>query len=190
MKKTFLICFVLLSFNLVSQVTQLNDGYYVTNNNDTIKCKFKAKRASIGKKINFVNLFFDISVIENGINKNFKPHEVKSFTVYDIKDTKYKFGSYINEILFVNILIEGCLTLGNVYSYHRYDYSYIPITAIIKDGLVYRISSYNKKKTIEKLISDSPKILKKWTNKEYKSSDIEQLVKDYNEDMCERKLTH
>lgn len=187
MKKTFLFTFVLLSFNLIAQVTQLNDGFYVTNNNDTIKCQFKTHRAIIGKKIDYVDLFFEISIVENGVNKKFKPLEIKSFTVYDIKDTKYKFGSYINEIHFVNILIEGCLTLGNAYSYHRYDYSYIPVTAIIKDGIVYRIIGKNKENNIRSIISDSPEILEKWTNNEYKKTGIEQLVKDYNENMCKNK---
>ena len=101
MKRTFLICFVLLSFNLVAQVAQLNDGFYVTNNNDTINCKTKTHRGMIGKGINSFELIDGVTVIESDVTKRFKPHEIKSFTVYDIKDKKYKYTSYIGEDRFV-----------------------------------------------------------------------------------------
>ena len=78
MKRTFLICFVLLSFNLVAQVAQLNDGFYVTNNNDTINCKIKTHRGMIGKEINSFELIDGVTVIESDVTKRFKPHELST----------------------------------------------------------------------------------------------------------------
>lgn len=181
MKRTFLICFVLLSFNLVAQVAQLNDGFYVTNNNDTINCKIKTHRGMIGKGINFFELIDGVSVIENGVSTRFKPHEIKSFTVYDIKDKKYKYASYIGEDWFVVILEEGQISIGNVYSYNLLSLSFSTITTLIKNEKVYRLNAPNRKQIIGELISDYPDLQKQWLyEKNYKSSDIDKLIKDYN----------
>jgi hypothetical protein len=181
MKKTFLICFVLLSFNLVAQVAQLNDGFYVTNNNDTITCKIKTHRAMVGKGIDVMELVCDISVVENGVNKRFNAREIKSFTVYDIKDKKYKFASYKGEDCFVRILEEGHISIGYVYSFNPINLSFSTITTLIKNEKVYRLNISNRKQIIGELIADFPELQKEWLfGKNYKSNDIERLIKDYN----------
>lgn len=184
MKQIILFGFMLLAINSYSQT---KNGYYVTNNNDTIKCEFMTSSMLFSDDIDISVFHGPITVIENGVKKKFKPHEIKSFTVFENENKKHKFGSFSEEKkYFVNILVDGCLTLGNLYSFHPYDHSYYPLSAFIKDGIIYRINLLNSKKIIEKLISDSPKIHTKWMNKEYKKSGIEQLAKDYNEDMCKR----
>ena len=172
MKRTILICFVLLSFNLVAQVAQLNDGFYVTNNNDTINCKIKTHRGMVGKGINVMELVCGISVIQNEVSKSFKAHEIKSFTVYDIKDRKYKFASYRGEDCFVKILEEGHISIGNVYSYNPLSLSFSTITTLMKNEKVYRLSISNRKQIIGELISDYPELQKEWlSGKNYKSKE-------------------
>lgn len=190
MKRTFLICFVLLSFNLVAQVAQLNDGFYVTNNNDTINCKIKTHRGMVGKGINFFELIDGVSVVENGVSKRFKPHEIKSFTVYDIKDKKYKYTSYIGEDYFVIILEEGRISIGNVYSYNPMSLNFSTITTLIKDEKVYRLNIPKRKQIIGELISDYPELQKEWLyGKSYKLSNIDKLIKDYNAYMKNNSLS-
>ncbi len=190
MKRTFLICFVLLSFNLVAQVAQLNDGFYVTNNNDTINCKIQTHRGMVGKGINSFELIDGVSVIENGVSKRFKPHEIKSFTVYDIKDKKYKYASYIGEDYFVIILEEGRISIGNVYSYNPLSLSFSTITTLIKNEKVYRLNIPKRKPIIGDLISDYPELQKEWLyGKSYKLRDIDKLIKDYNAYMKNNSLS-
>ena len=190
MKRTFLICFVLLSFNLVAQVAQLNDGFYVTNNNDTINCKIKTHRGMIGKGIDFFELIGGVSVIENGVSKSFKPHEIKSFTVFDIKDKKYKYASYIGEDCFVIILEEGLISIGNVYSYNPLSLSFTTITTLIKNEKVYRLNMPKRKQFIGELISDCPELQNKWLDgKSYKLNNVDKLIKDYNAYMKNNSLS-
>lgn len=181
MKKTILLSFILLSFNLVAQVAQLNDGFYVSNDNDTIICKFNTHRAIVGRGIDVMELVCNISVIENGVNKRFKAHEIKSFTVYDIKDRKYTFASYTGEDCFVKILEEGHISIGNVYSYNPFSLSISTLTTLIKNGKVYRLNISNRKQIIGELISDYPELQKEWLyGKNYKSKDFDKLINDYN----------
>lgn len=190
MKRTFLICFVLISFNLVAQVAQLNDGFYVANNNDTINCKIKTHRGMIGKGIDFFELISGVSVIENGVSKRFKPHEIKSFTVYDIKNKIYKYASCIGEDCFVIILEEGQISIGNVYSYNVVSFSFSTITTLIKNGKVYRLNVPKSKQIIGELISDYPDLQKQWQYGEnYKLSNIDKLIKDYNAYMKSNSLS-
>lgn len=189
MKRTFLICFVLLSFNLVAQVAQLNDGFYVTNNNDTINCKIKTHRGMIGKGINSFELIDGVTVIESDVTKRFKPHEIKSFTVYDIKDKKYKYTSYIGEDRFVVILEEGKISIGNVYSYNPMSLSFSTITTLIKNEKVYRLNTPKRKQIIGELISDYPELQKEWLYGKGDKLSIDKLIKDYNAYMKNNSLS-
>lgn len=182
MKKIILFSLMLFSINSYSQTKK---GYYVTNNNDTINCMFVTTQMLFKDQLDISGLHGRITVIENDIKKKFRPHEIKSFTVYDNDNKQYKFGSFAEEEkYFVNILVDGCLTLGNLYAFHPYDHAYSPQPAFIKDGKIYRINIFNEKKTIEKLISDSPRLLEKWIKGEFKKSGYEQIAKEYNENMC------
>ena len=179
MKKIILFCLVLFSINLYSQTRK---GYYVTNNNDTINCIFETSTLLFSQKLDISALHGPINVIVNGEKKKFKPHEIKSFTVYDTNDKQYKFGSFDAEKrYFVHIFVEGRITLCHLYSAHPYDHSYFPITALIKDGKIYKLNLFNVKQTVDDLISDSPELSEDWMNrKSHSISTLEALVKDYN----------
>ncbi len=181
-RKIILFSLVLFSINLYSQTKK---GYYVTNNNDTINCLFQSSTLLFSDKLDISVFHGPIRVIENGVKKKYKPLEIKSFTVYDTDDKQYKFGSFADEKrYFVNILIEGCLTLCNLFSAHPYDHSYSPQPAFIKDGKIYRISIFNKKRTIENLISDFPELQEEWIKGKYSKSGLEEIAKDYNVRKC------
>ena len=129
-------------------------------------------------------------LIENDVTKRFKPHEIKSFTVYDIKDRKYKYASYIGEDWFVVILEEGKISIGNVYSYNPMSLSFSTITTLIKNEKVYRLNIPKRKQFIGELISDYPELQKEWLyGKGYKSSNIDKLIKDYNAYMKNNSLS-
>jgi len=179
MKKIILIGFVLLSINLVSQT---KNGFYITNANDTINCLFVTPKTFFGNKLDVSALYGPITVIENGVKKKFKHHEIKSFTLYDTKDIKYKFGSFKDEKrCFVNILVEGRLSLCNVYSTNSYDHSFSPIQALVKDEKMYRLNIFNIRRIIGELISDCPELNKDWLEgQKYKTKDLEVIVKVYN----------
>jgi len=179
MKTIILIGFVLLSFNLFSQT---NNGYYVTNTNDTIKCQVETKRTPFSQKMNISELYLRVLVIENGVHKKFKAHEIKSFTVYDTNDKEYKFASVAGvKEYFVNVLVEGTLSLYNLYSTDTFDLSFSPIEVMIKEGEIYYLNIGNPQQKIGELIYDSPELKKEWiAGHKYKSNDKAELVKDYN----------
>jgi len=185
MKKILLIGFVLLSFNLFSQTIK---GFYVTNSNDTINCMFVKPLSFFGNKLDVSALYGPITVIENGVKKKYKPHEIKSFTVYDTNDVKYLFGSFDDEKrYFVNILIEGRLSLCNVYSTHPYDHSFWPIQAMVKDGKIVRLNVFTMHRKIGELLADCPELQKEWLEgHKYKSNDKEAIVNDYNTCMAKQ----
>ena len=178
MKRILLIGFVLLSFNLFSQTLK---GFYVTNTNDTVNCTVVKPLSFFGNKLDVSALYGPLTVIENGVKKKFKHHEIKSFTVYDA-DKKYVFGSFVDEKrCFANILIEGRLSLCNVYSTHPYDHSFSPIEAMVKDGKMYRLNIFNRHRTIGELIADCPELYTEWlAGNKYKKSDTEAIVQAYN----------
>ncbi|HRZ96521.1 MAG TPA: hypothetical protein P5084_03115 [Paludibacter sp.] len=173
---------IVLGFFPVLIFAQLKPAYYVTNSYDTVKCQIVALKDFWGKKTDPAAFHGRITVEENGVKKKFKPHEIKSFTVFDSDKLTFKYVSLPEDKkYFVRMVVEGGdLTLYNFYSFHPYDKSYSPISVFVKEGKQYRVIPIKYKKTIESMISDKPEIYAKWKGGEYKNSTFEKITLDYN----------
>ena len=183
--KIFLLCFFFLSTNLFSQVRK---GYYVTNNNDTIKCSFKVSNQIFHDRVDVASLHGTIMIIENGVTKKYKPHEIKLFNVIDIDSVEYKFKSFDTEKLFVHVFIEGRITLCHIYGFHPYDHGYMPYLAFFKDKKFYTILMFNEKKILKEILADNPEVLNDYLNGKYKNNKkyYENIVIDYNKKFSNR----
>jgi len=177
--KTLLL--TVLGFLPVFIYAQLKPAYYVTNTNDTIKCRIVALENFWGTKTDPSAFHGRITVEEEGVEKKFKAHQIKSFTVFDSDELTYKYVSLPEDRkYFVRVLVEGSLTLYHFYSFHPYDKSYSPISVFLKGGKQYRVIPISYKKTIEKMISDKTEIYTKWKAGAYKKSSFEEITRDYN----------
>lgn len=177
--KTLLL--TVLGFLPVFIYAQLKPAYYVTNTNDTVKCSIVAFKDFWGKNTDPGAFHGRITVEEEGVRKKFKAHQIKSFTVFDSDELKFKYVSLPEDKkFFVRVLVEGSLSLYHFYSFHPYDKSYSPISVFVKDGNQFRVIPISYKKTIVKMISDKPEIFAKWEAGAYKKSSFEDITRDYN----------
>jgi len=176
MKQTILISLIFLSFNLYSQT---KDGFYVTNSLDTVQCKIELP--TFFGKTDFYSLYGSVKVNIDGVTKRYKPKQIQSFTVYNIDSVNYKFMSFETERYFVNVLVEGGLTLCEVYNPNPYDHSPGSVYALIKNNKIKYLNLFNTRSEVGKLISDYPELYKDWAvDKKYSIKDIVAVVKAYN----------
>jgi hypothetical protein len=165
-----------LTFNLYSQT---KEGFYVTNSLDTVKCKIELP--TYNGKLDFYAFYGSVKVDIDGVKKKYKPKKIQSFTVYNIDSVNYKFMSFETERYFVNVLVEGGLTLCKVYNPHPYDHSPGFVYALIKNNKIKHLNLFNTHGAVGKLISDYPGLYKDWAvDKKYSTSDLVEVVKAYN----------
>jgi hypothetical protein len=183
MKKSIVILFILI-FNS-NCFGQNNNGYYITNSNDTIKCYFDL--FSISGKFDPQTVRNKIKLITNSGDKLiFKPNEIKSFFISKINSRDYKFVSISNHNYFYHEIIKGKISYFKVYlnnpggafgtlvSEKLYLYKNEKLTEI--DPLFLR-------KGLSKQIEDYSELNLKWidSNKYYKLNQFEEVIKLYNE---------
>jgi hypothetical protein len=181
-------------FVFISLLVNLNfygqdyKGYYITKQNDTIKCGFDI----------FVNIFdshkFDpqtvrnkIKIIDaNGEMLKFKPNEINSFFILQTNSGDYKFVSIANHNYFYHEIIKGKLSyykvylnnsggaLGKLASERLYLY---------KNENLIEIDPLFLRKGLSKQIEDYSELHKKWidSNNYYELNKFEEVIKLYNE---------
>jgi len=180
MKNVLLLTFIFLTLNATSQ-TRIKDGSYVTTSGDTIVCKIVTTPTIMGD-INFSPLAKRVTIIQNDEKIKFKPHEIKSFIVVDDKGVTHKFVSLAgDETRFYNEVINGRLSLYNLYSNHPYDGSMSILPIMVKDEKIVFLNVINPRQRIGDLISDCPDLYKEWTEGDkYSPKNKEAIVRAYN----------
>lgn len=183
-KIIFSVIFCLVSVTFYGQNYK---GYYITNENDTIKCSFDIP------VILFDSEKFDPQTVRNkikivtdtGEKFSFKPNQIKSFFIKETKKGDYNFVSIANQNYFYHEIIKGKLSYLKVYLNNSggvLGYYASVRYFIIKDGDLTELNSMNLKKGLSKQIKDYPELDLKWmdSNNYYKVNQIEEVIELYN----------
>lgn len=160
--------FTLTIFSFMQLKSQVDNQYYINNNNDTIKSQilsYSSKR---------------VVILENGEKKKFKPNEIKAFVFGNGKQTK--FVSLNNDKNnFYEEVISGKLSLYNVYTNNAYNGMTMILPVMMKNDKIVYLNVLNPRKRIAELISDCPMLLKEWNETEnYPTKDKDKITEAYN----------
>ncbi|MFB0910411.1 MAG: hypothetical protein QMA99_05595 [Flavobacterium sp.] len=180
-----LIVFIVIISTFTVHAQRFN-GYVVTNSNDTIKCKFSLEMNMFDK-----TLFYDSGISkgakiykENGEKAKYKPTELKTVFITGPKQGDYKFVSLEQDKEhFFHEKIKGKLSYYVVYKGNLQGGFPIEIPYFLKDGNLIEIKGFSSRKKFGELIDDYPGLYEKWidSNNYYKISQIEEVIKLYNE---------
>lgn len=179
MKQIFL-TFLLLA--ALSAASQIQDGYYIKPDGDTVHCKIKVFQDAYGRS-NYSFLSKKVKIIENGVQKKHTPAEIKLFYFINAEGEPMKFVALPeNKVTFFEEIIHGRLSLYYMHTMHSYDYSLSEIPVLYKDGKIEVFGFGSHRRVIGDLITDCPEIHNEWmvTKKYDRATDIELLVRDYN----------
>lgn len=167
MKYCFSLFFLLFTTFIFSQKF---GEYYVTNNNDTIKCDIIKHSHS------------RVIILENGQKKKFKPHEIKLYSVFVGAHVKYV-SLLNNKNQFFIERIKGRLSLYHIDDWDFYSKSIVLRNALVKDNnnIIYLKNKNSNRKTISSLIADCPTVLTDWNDIEkYPTENFERVIESYN----------
>jgi hypothetical protein len=203
MKHLFLLFLIFISSGIYGQKrVKLIDVYVVTYSNDTLYGKINERYSD---DPDFITLPF---IFSNGTPREFKPFEIKSFTIGDNSFESLEFGdkpcASCSDKVFIKRYIDGPMIL------YIYQSSKIAVGGLIMGGPISKcvINYYIRKQQDTKAIlayrqpcdyeilvavtqpnnyekfcdyfSDIPDICKKIKEKEYTRKEIELIVSDYN----------
>jgi len=171
------------------------DGYYVTNENDTIKCKFEfipRKFDELKDYMLFHKFLYSIKkkvtvLLENGEKKTFKPTDIKLFNIKKKDFEYYKFVSLKED---TKNFYEEVFT-GKISVYYSHWSSDAPKqTYYLKDGSLYSRETNlgNFRNWIGKLIEDNPDLYSRWmdSDKYYQKKEVFDVIKIYNVDFLNK----
>lgn len=183
MKKIVIIFIIILnSFNVQCQEFK---GYVVTNENDTIKCKFIIETNLFNKNIAYFNYIRRKITIVNELNEKvtYKPYELISFNVEYNGDNKFISVQNDNYSRFFHEVLEGKISLLVIYerSMSQYRVGDTPYYYLLKDNILTDLSLGGHRNEIGVLFEDYPQLHKDWMDKKYKTKDYVDVIKKYNE---------
>lgn len=184
MKKNLILLFYFI-FIFTSQGQKFN-GYVVTNENDTINCKFFVGTNFIYKKMFYPSsVKRKVKILNNkGEKITYKPHELISFCINETDRGSYKFVSIQadNYRDFFHVAIEGKITL--LYTYiQNMDSSETPREYYYKNYELYETDWIDQRNQFGLLIKDNKELYEKWmdSNNFFKLRQIPEVIKLYNE---------
>ncbi len=186
MKKS-LIIFVLLV--LCSNIYGQNfDGYVVTNENDTIRCKFFVETNLINNKIFYAtSVYSKVKILTyKGEKIKYSPIDLKCFLINGTTDGNFKFVSfkYDNYKHFYHEVVGDRLSYYRLYnknnSYTAVNQTYKEF--IYKDDTFLELGMFNTRKNLAELIKDNQEIYNKWMDENgyYKLKDAFNIINQYN----------
>lgn len=180
MQKTSKLNFVLtifLMFYVLNVFGQYHAGYIVKNNGDTLKCDIFLPKYLNGQ-LNYSTLTKNITIkTETGIVK-YKPTDINIVEIQLNNSKRVRFVSIPeDEKQFFQENTKGKL------SYFTLHISSSGFAAPIlrKDGKLTYLNVVNKKKRVENLIADFPKLREDWNDGNYDFSELKKVVKIYNQ---------
>ncbi|HLV23376.1 MAG TPA: hypothetical protein VKY36_01175 [Moheibacter sp.] len=88
------------------------DGYYITNENDTIEAQIRIEVNFIDPSIIKISTIKQkVSVFVNGKKKRFKPFEIKEFHIYEQGGITFKPIKLGKKSIFAKVEVEGALSV-------------------------------------------------------------------------------
>lgn len=183
MKKLFFV-FAIISLNIQAQ--QRFNGYVVTNENDTIKCRF-----SLEMNIFNDSLFYDSGISkrakifkQNGEKVKYLPTELKTVFITGPKQGDYKFVSLEQDKKhFFHEKINGKLSYYILYTGNLQGGFPLETIYFLKEGKLTENSGFSSRKKFGELIKDYSELYEKWmdSNNYYKLGQFPEVIKLYNE---------
>ncbi len=180
-------------------------GYYITNNNDTVFCHFSID-FDLFEKIKLRPLQYKIEYIDSaGAKHKFKAGEIKRF-FFSIDTLSYSFVTIRNtfnterafhtdSVIFANILIDGYVKLYKIFYETSGGFMQGPYETAVppihnNKGFNYYVKKGTGepdgvrqlyfRKDITDILNDYQELVNKINNKEYKYSDMEKVISEYN----------
>jgi hypothetical protein len=166
------------------------EGFYVTNCDDTIKCRFTLPERL--DSIDFVAIQWKVAVYTLDSNKLvlLKPEDIKGYT-FTCNRKIYTFISVLNNFknwklfrhkyIFLRSEINGSVKVYSYFSYSNTHYTPYNKYVIQKsNGALILINNRKFYKKIKEYFKDNKTIYDKIMSKEYKPNNILSIVNEYN----------
>ena len=179
---------VMLSLILVSISVNAEEceGYYVTNNLDTIQCKINISKNIFHKDVyHFHRISERVRLIDAEGTKNFSPQEIASFVVIVPNGDTCKFVSVqTDNRYFYREMAVGKISMFLIYQTHPYDRSMLTDCIFFKNNestkLGFMNTIRNQRKKVSLLLSDNPEVLAKWETAKFNLDTLQEIIKEYN----------
>ncbi|WP_339923702.1 hypothetical protein [uncultured Cyclobacterium sp.] len=174
---TFLIFYVFNSFG------QYHAGHIINNNGETLKCEIFLPNYLNGQ-LNYSALTKNITTkTETGIIR-YKPTDIKIAEIQLENNDKVRFMSIPEDKK--QFLQENEIGKLSYFTLHISNSGFAaPI--LRKDGKLTYLNVVNKKKRVENMIADFPKLREDWNNNKYDFTELQNVVKLYNQHFKEMK---
>lgn len=181
-----LIVFSLTMISITSVVANDYEGYYVTNNLDTIKCRIGLSENPFYKGVYlFQRISERVRLIDAEGRKKFRPQEIAGFVLFLPDGDNCKFVSVpTDNRYFYREMASGEITMYFKYMSHPYDRGMITECVLFKNNvpvvLGYMSSRRKQREKINLLLSDKPEVLAKWEAAEFSLDTLQEVIKEYN----------
>lgn len=146
--------FIFSLFTSISLWGKQFDGYYITNENDTIEAKIHIEVNMFDNSIiRNSSIRTGVTVFVNEEKRKFKPFEIKGFHIYDQNGISFKPIKIGKNTLFAQVKVEGKLSVflyGTTNLYGGAEYGHIVVKFLDKEPLVLS----TKKKLLKYLNND------------------------------------
>ncbi len=181
-----LMVFSLIIISFSSAVAKEYQGYYVTNDLDTIKCTFNITENIFYKgDYNFHMISQRVRLTDAEGKKYFKPQTIACFVIFlPIGECKFV-SMQTDDYYFYHELATGKISMYLVYHKHPYDGGKITHCVFYKNNELTELGTMttmrNQRKKVNLLLSDNPEVLAKWEAAEFSYEILQALIKEYNE---------
>ena len=180
-----LVMFPLLLLNISVNAEEC-EGYYVTNNLDTIKCKIDISKNIFWKDVyHFHWISEGVRLIDAEGVKFFRPQEITSFVVTVPNGVTCKFISVqTDNRYFYREMAVGKISMYLKYQTHSYDGGMLTDCVFFKNGqstiLGFMNTKKNQRKKVNLLLSDNPEVLAKWEKVKFTIDTLQEIIEEYN----------
>jgi hypothetical protein len=177
--------FIALNLFLTVSITtnsfgQFHKGFLITKNNDTVTCEIFAT-SYFNNELNLSSLTKSIVTKNNGERQKYKPIDITGFSITCPVRGKLYFASIPQDKNnFFQVLTSGRISLYNLHISHL-DGSGYPAPILHKNDKLVYLNVINRKKRVENLISDYPRLCEDWKNNKYGFNEINEVVLEYNQ---------
>ncbi|MDI1257508.1 MAG: hypothetical protein PSV16_15550 [Flavobacterium sp.] len=183
----FLFTFFIIGFG-VSLYGQAFDGYVVTNESDTIHCKFFVQTNFINKNIFYAtSVYKSVKILsDSGEKIKYYPKDIKCFFIKGTTDGDFNFVSFKEDGYkhFYHEVVKDRLSYYRLYTTQGTTFANAIFKEFVyKDNIFLELGLFNTRKNLANLINDNKVIYDKWMDEHgyYKLKDAFNIINQYNE---------
>ena len=186
-----LMMFSLMLVSVSSVKAKECEGYYVTNNLDTVECKIDISENMFHKGVyHFHRISEGVKLKDAEGVKFFRPQEITSFVVFVPSGDTCKFVSVqTDNNYFYREMAAGKIFMYLKYQTHPYDKGMITECIFFKNNEPTKLGMMstrkNQRKKVSLLLSDNPEVLAKWEKAKFSIDTLQEIIKEYNKQYTE-----